>query len=132
MRVQLKDAEQAIQLAKRMVFLAYNAAGGARGMGVFQAGRAGSNPEEERVWQCAYNAEDYCGRMASEPDNKIFCDYVFGSMIKWGCQWDDNVVSMNDNIFRPDYQGFARTYQNNAALVEAALKSLEITDAVML
>jgi hypothetical protein len=39
MRVVLKDQETAINLIKRMVFLAYNACGGAMGMGMFQAMR---------------------------------------------------------------------------------------------
>ena len=132
MNVKLTSPENALALAKRMVFLAYNAAGGASGMGIFQATRLGGQaPDEETVWKCAYNAEDYNGNKHTKK-NEIYCDYVFGSMMKWGCSWDFCEVNIVDKIFRPDYQGFCKTYPSNLALVNASLESLDIEGIITL
>lgn len=123
MKITLKSEEQVLALVKRMVYLAYKAVGYASGMGVFQAVDAA---DEEKVWLRAYNQGDYPMRNTS--DNKVYCDYVFGRMMKWGCGWKGCEITIRDQEFRPDYQEFCRKYKDNAALVDAALASLGIID----
>jgi hypothetical protein len=53
MKLQFKNNENALRLAKRMMFLAYEACGGPMGMGIFQAR---SNVTEEQVWINASNS----------------------------------------------------------------------------
>jgi hypothetical protein len=128
MRVELKNEKQAKQFVKRMVFLAYNACRPASGLGMLQASRLSDTaPTEEQVWRCAYNQEDYPSRHGAS--NEVFCDYVFGRMMKWSCKWEGSTVIIHDKKFTPDYQSFCRVYSSNEALVKAALESLGITDA---
>lgn len=128
MKVLLSTKEEAMKVVKRIVFLAYSAVGGTTGMGFLQAARlGGGSADEETVWRCAYNAEDYPGGFRGGKENEVYCDYVFGRMMKWGCSFKDNVITIRDSEFRGDYQGFSRTYPNNKALVAAALDSLGIT-----
>lgn len=126
MKITLQSEEQRVALVKRMVYLAYEAVGSASGMGVFQAV---DSADEEKVWARAYNQGDYCMRHGDE--NEVHCDYVFGRMMKWGCNWNGCEVTIRDMQFRPDYQEFCRKYKDNSALVNAALTSLGITDAVI-
>ena len=126
MKVTLQTEEQREAFVKRMVYLAYNAVGYASGMGVFQEVK---DADETRVWDRAYTACDY--PMKTGGDNEVYCDYVFGRMMKWGCKWNGCEVFIRDNTFRPDYQKFCRKYKDNKSLVDAALDSLGITDAVI-
>jgi len=130
MNVALKSSEQAMAVVKRMVFLAYAACGGPVGMGVFQDMRlGGKNPDEERIWKCAFNSEDYA--MKHTADNEVYCDYVFGRMMKWGCKWNGNVITIRNCKFSLDYNAFCHTYPNDQTLVAAAIESLGIKDAVI-
>ncbi len=125
--ITLANEEHAKALCKRMVFLAFNACGGAMGMGVFQEMRLGGKAaSEEEVWKCAYNKEDYPGGRHSRDANEVDCDYVYGRMMKWGCSWKENVVTVRDFPFKRDYQGFSRVYRDNSSLIHAALKSLNM------
>ncbi|MFA6358894.1 MAG: hypothetical protein WCY09_09590 [Candidatus Omnitrophota bacterium] len=124
-----KNTKDLLAVVKRMVFLAYNASGGPVGMGIFQALRLNNTtPNEEQVWKCAYNAEDYPLKHTGE--NEVYCDYVFGNMMKWGCSWDTktNTITVPNRTFRHDYQAFCGIYPDNAALARAALSSLGITE----
>ena len=127
MKIILNNSEEAMAVVKRMVFLAYNACGRPMGMGVLQDMRLdGKSAEEEKVWQCAYNQEDYPMRHGKA--NEVYCDYVFGRMMKWGCEWEKNIITIPEKYFRSDYQSFCGTYPDNKALAIAALKSLKIKD----
>lgn len=120
--------DNAEDVVKRMVFLAYQACGGAVGMGMLQEMRlGGKDAEEEQVWKCAYNEEDYPGLRRTRP-NSVRCDYVFGRMMKWGCEWEKDAVKFNDRTFTRDYQSFCGTFPDNKSLAEAALKSLAIKE----
>jgi len=128
MKIELSNPEEAMQVVRRMLFLAYTACGGARGMGWLQEMKLGGNQaEEEQVWKNAYNQEDYAMRHGA--DNEVYGDYVFGRMMKWGCKWSGNIITVPDREFRSDYQSFCRTYPNNKALATAALDSLGIKNA---
>jgi hypothetical protein len=65
--------------------------------------------------------------------NEVYCDYVFGRMMKWRGSWEDNVVILNDRgrEFTPDYQSFCRTYPDNRSLVQAAMDSLNIKATIL-
>lgn len=118
-----------VQIVKRMVFLAYQACGGAVGMGFLQEMRlGGKSAEEEQVWKCAYDSEDYPMNrrmLQGMKDEEVYCDYVFGRMMKWGCKWNDHNIIFSNRQFRPDYQGFCLTYPTDEALYEAAVASLQ-------
>jgi hypothetical protein len=125
MKIVLSNEDDALKLVKRMVFLAYTAVSSVFGMGILQAARNGGRlPTEEQVWDCAYNSQDYGIRLA--PDNAIYCDYVFGAMMKWGCKWEGNIIIIPDTVFDPDYQGFCYTYADNSVLVRSAADTLGI------
>lgn len=118
-------------LLKRALFLAYKAAGSARGMGVFQAARLGGEvPSEERVWACIVGREDYGGfQFANDKSNDVYADYVFGRMVKWGGHIigpDRLEIRDMDEKLPPDYQGFASHYPTSRALLDAAAKELGI------
>ncbi len=121
----LTNGTTTVQIVKRMVFLAYNACGGPVGMGVFQA-RAGAS--EEDVWSAAYGMTDYPGgrKIHGLKDHEVYCDYVMGRMIKWGCKWDDKTITFSEWGFSPDYQSFCGSYPAGVDLYSAALKSLGI------
>ncbi len=127
--ITLQTEEHAKALCKRMVFLAFNACGGAMGMGVFQEMRLGGKvASEEEVWNCAYNKQDYPGgrSFGRMDENEVDCDYVYGRMMKWGCSWNKNIVTVKDFPFKRDYQGFSGVYRDNLSLIHAALKSLNM------
>ena len=127
MKVKLNNEKDVINVVKRMVFLAYNASDKPLGMGTFQEIRLGGIPAiEEQVWKCAYNEEDYSARF-SKSEREVYCDYVFGRMMKWGCQWNKNIIEIREKDFHYDYQSFCHKYKNDKSLVDAALKSLGIT-----
>ena len=47
-------------------------------------------------------------------------------MMKFGFEVNDGVLVFDDDDYRSDYQGFARTYPNAAALIDATAKSLGV------
>ena len=124
MLVKLATEEQALAFVKRMVFLAYNAVGRPSGMGFLQAVK---DADEERVWTQAYGELDYI-TVRRQSDKEVYCDYVCGRMMKWGCTWEGDTVTIPDREFRWDYQGFSGVYKDNKALVDAAILSLGYTD----
>ncbi len=128
MKIKLDSAAQAMSVVKRMVFLAYNASRGYRTIQIARLG--GKFTGEEQVWKCAYDKEDYPLRVGVE-ENEVHCDYVFGRMMKWGCKWEGNIVTINDREFSPDHQSFCFVYPNNKALAAAALVSLGINSAAL-
>jgi len=105
-------------LAKRMFFLAWNACKGPLGMGWLQ-----NRPEatEEDIFQNVASAGDYSGNFKSEG---LYGDYVFGRMMKWGCEVKGNEITLHCRPFEPDYQAFEPIYKDDMALLDAAVKSL--------
>jgi hypothetical protein len=123
MKIQLASNENATRLAKRMMFLAYEACGGPMGMGFLQAR---SNVTEEQVWNNVVNNGDYPGGPVNR-GGRIYGDYVFGRMMKFGVEIVDNTVSFRTDDLRPDYHAFSGTYRNGEKLAKAALSSLNLT-----
>lgn len=119
------DAET---LVKRIFWLAFQAAGGPVGYGVFQD-RPGI--DEEAVWSNVQNDGDYnfAGTVPNPFSrsklNDWYGDYVFGRMLKLGVQVNDRTVTLpEDKYARPDYQGWMRVYPSYSALYQAAVESL--------
>ena len=109
------------QLAKRMLKLAWDACGGAFGMGFLQD--RGSGVSEDEVWKQAVDGLDYASHQ-NKP-GKVYADYVFGRMMKLSFAWGDGWVEGEDRVgWRRDYQAFCGKYPTFAALVEAAANSL--------
>lgn len=128
MKVICANAEEAVSLAKRMFFLAYEACGGPVGMGFFQA-REGIT--EEQVWQNVCIEGDYTANFRGSNEKRPYGDYVFGRMMKWGCNLNDATAEVRQEKFRPDYQGFSRIYRTPEDLVSAAIASLNIQPQII-
>lgn len=112
-------------VAKRAMFLAYESCGPAGGMGVFQA-REGVT--EEDVWQNVATSGDYPGdsdNVISEQSGDIFADYVFGRMMKVGCEWNGQTLTVSDREATPDYQEWCTTYPTYEALFQEAINQLK-------
>ena len=124
---------------KRAFKLLYDACAPAFGMGKFQAARLQTlgthgelverQPTEEEVWRCVYDAEDYKAvAVSSNRHGRVYGDYVFGRMMKWGCEWDElGDVELPDLSFRPGYNGFCGVYPTQRDLVVAVVSSLGCT-----
>lgn len=117
------------QLLKRIFFMLYEACGGPLGMGFLQAR---SDATEGDVWNNVATGADYPGDHLAKEFNsgRIYGDYVFGRMMKWGielCQ-DEKSFTVHDREFDPEYQGFARTYPSNKSILDAAMESFGIKD----
>jgi hypothetical protein len=108
--------DEALAVAKEALWLAWNAAGGPSGMGIFR-----NNPDasKEQVWENAYNMGDYSGRDPMEP-SRVNADYVFGRMLKLRFRINGNVLDVPDHDPRGDYQGWCYQYKTYAALFDAA------------
>ena len=122
MKIALKTATEPSDFAKRLFYLAWKACGRPMGMGVFQDR---PNATENEVFQNVLSAGDYACNMRSGQKG-IYGDYVFGRMMKFGFEVNDGVLVFDDDDYRSDYQGFARTYPNAAALIDATAKSLGV------
>ncbi len=116
-------------VVRESFWLAYQACGGAFGMGVYQAT---DDATRDTVWANVRSAGDYPGRAvkadAAKP-GKAYGDYVFGRMMKLGLSWDAAGVTVPDVAPRPDYQSWCRVYPTYAALVHAAVKASAPTAA---
>jgi hypothetical protein len=123
MKITLNNDADPNAFAKRLFYLAWKACGSPLGMGVF---RNRPQATEDEVFQNVLSAGDYACNMRSS-ETGLYGDYVFGRMMKFGFEVNNGVFEFRDDDFRPDYQGFARTYPNSAALVDATAKSLGVT-----
>lgn len=112
-----KSAEQALAVAKEAMWLAWQAAGGAQGMGVFR-----NNPGagKDDVWKNAYNQEDYSMRHGDA--SSVNADYVFGRMLKLYFRMNGATLEFRDDKPRGDYQSWCYVYKTYAELFDAAEK----------
>ena len=105
-----------------MFWLAYKAAARPTGLGVLQAR---NDATEEDVWRNAVSSGDYSTNPNSSK-SKPYGDYVFGRMLKLGLD-----LSMRDCVGTPqdtprhDYQTWSYEYPTYAALLQAAIDSLQ-------
>ncbi len=115
---------EALKVAKRAIFLGWQAVGGPSGYGVFQD--RGPQQDEETVWKQAYERGDYGGRDEREPVGKMNADYVFGRMMKLRFRVAGDTLTHPDHEPRSDYQAWCRKYPTFAALFDAAEASLKV------
>lgn len=115
---------EAIYVASRALFLAYNASD-VMGMGAFQAQ---DNKMESEVFDNVIHKRDYPGREET-PDLtncRLYADYVFGRMMKLVIEVKDNVLEFSDMKPRLDYQSWGATYKSYDKLFKAAMKELNV------
>jgi len=115
-----KNKTEREALVKRMVYLAYQASS-VQGAGCL---RAIDYATEEEVWDQAYNEKDYAVKRSAV--NKVHCDYVFGRMMKWSCEWHRDTIFFLTHNFVRDYQSFCKKYPGNESLAKAAIELLGI------
>jgi hypothetical protein len=108
--------EEALAVAKEVMWLAWVAAGGPSGAG-FLRDKPGA--DKEAVWKNAYNNEDYSGRRHG-PAEQVSADYVFGRMLKLTFRVKGNTITHRDEEPRWDYQSWCGKYKTYAALFDAA------------
>ena len=120
------------QVIKEAFWLAYQAAGSPRGMGVMSA-----NPDatKDEVWNNVLNAGDYAGG-PNTSEAEYYGDYVFGKMLKLRLYdlsvinsnfmgfGGDNAVGIPDTEVEASYQGWCHEYDNYRHLVEEADSNL--------
>ena len=115
MNIVCTSPESAHTLAKRILFLAYEASQ-VFGMGAFQARNAIT---EEQVWVNTVTKGDYGGDKINTKD--IYADYVFGRMMKLSFHVKDNTISYDGNDkAKLDYQSWGVKYKTYTKLFEAA------------
>lgn len=107
--------EEALNVAKEAIWLAWNACGGPAGMGFLQNK---PNAEKEKVWEQAYNQGDYALRHGGP--ERVSADYVFGRMMKLRFKLDGDTIDHDDYEPRRDYQAWCGTYKTFSALFDAA------------
>lgn len=119
MILKLKNSARTVELVKRAFFLAYNACGGSLGMGIFQAR---TSVTEDQVWQNVLTRGDYGGGFGNDRPERPYGDYVFGRMMKMGCEFNESkgTVDISDSPTRWDYQGWSGVYKTYEALFVAA------------
>lgn len=110
------------EFVKRAFWLLWNAIGGTTGMGCLQ-----NNPDatEDDVFKNVCSSGDYACNTNKE--GRFFGDYVFGRMMKWGCDiTKDGDIDTSDFEFRNDYQGFSHLYTDNKSIFDATAKDLNV------
>lgn len=107
---------EALEVAKEAVWLAWQACGGAQGMGIF---RDDPTAGRDRVWDGAYNLLDYTGKHEG-PEGRINADYVFGRMMKLRFKITGDSIEFPDFEPRWDYQSWCHRYKTFGALFDAA------------
>lgn len=112
-------------IAKRMFWLAWNAAGR-----TFGAGFLRDRPEatEDQVWVNVQTAADYPGPGHSKP-GKAYGDYVFGRMVKLLVDYTDDSIGVHDDEPQADYQAWCCKYSTYKALAQAAIDELAVNAA---
>lgn len=120
------DATKTTDVVKRAFFLAYQACGGAVGLGVLQD-RGGVT--EEHVWGNVLTRGDYPTLPGqTENPSRPYGDYVFGRMMKMGCKFTNSTgeIEISDSKPRGDYQAWCGKYPSHETLFVAAANSLGV------
>ncbi len=121
MKREYANEQEATEVLKEALWLAWVAAGRPQGMGVF---RDNPGANKEAVWDQAYNMKDYSGRPSSLR-NDLNADYVFGRMLKLSVQRDNaTTLQYSDSEPRADYQSWCGKYKTYDALFDAAEQSI--------
>ena len=106
------------EVANRAVYLAWKASQ-VLGMGILQD--SGDLPEDEVL--------EHVGRGADNASptkiNSIYCDYVFGRMMKLSLYIRPDHILYGDGKISGDYQSWCWKYPTYESLLSAAEKSLD-------
>jgi len=125
MHIVCASPEAAKTLAKRILFLAYEASH-VMGNGFFQAREA---VVEEQVWNNVVTKGDYGG--FSKETKDIYADYVFGRMMKTHFTLKDSTICYDgDDKPRSGYQSWCVKYKTYTKLFQVAIESLGMTEQV--
>ena len=125
MILKLTNPARTVELVRHAFFLAYNACPGAGGMGVFQAR---NNVTEEHVWNNVITRGDYPSGFGNDRPERPYGDYVFGRMMKLGCEFNEKegTVTISDSEPRWDYQSWCGKFKTYEFLFVAAAMELGI------
>ena len=122
MRIETGEG-RGLDIAREMMWLAWQACGGPVGMGAFQ-NRPGATRDD--VWKQAIGGRDYPGGIkAADGPGIATGDYVFGRMMKIHFTFDADSVTVPDGAQQPDYQAWCTTYATYDDLAKAAIESLD-------
>ena len=102
-----------MELAKEMLWLAWQACGGTTGMGWLQD-RPGAT--KENIWN----------NVGVRQGNRVDADYVFGRMMKLHLEYDNKSVIYDDRELTLDYQSWCGTYPTYKDLESSAIASLGV------
>lgn len=124
MKIEIKGIPGHV-VAKKMLWMAWQACGGPIGMGRMQ-----DNPlaTEDSVWDAMGGARDYGGAEAKRPEcREVAADYVFGRMMKLyftyslvtdaGNAW----VAVSDTAPHAEYQGWFSRFPTYELLAHTAI-----------
>lgn len=110
-----------VEVAKEMLWLAWQACRGPIGMGILKDAPGASKDD---VWSAMTGRYDYEG-INCPAEGEVNADYVFGRMMKLrfkftkaGIEWPDHHETAD-----PSYNSWARSYPTITALFEAAVQS---------
>ena len=115
------NQDQAIDVAKRALWLAWQAAGGPLGMSVLR-----DRPEatEQDVWDNTVSRGDYPGTSTNKTE--IRADYVFGRMLKLYFNMpEDKGIDVPERETQIDYQGWCGKYPSYSVLFDNAEEQLK-------
>jgi hypothetical protein len=94
------ETNEPVKVAKRAMWLAWQACGGPIGMGVFQ-----DNPgaTEEAVWNNVSVRGDYAyapepGVKEKDGKGEAYADYTFGRMMKLRLRWDAEGIEVSEAV----------------------------------
>lgn len=112
-------------VAKRAMWLAWQACGGPLGMG-FLHDRP--NATEDEVWVGARGAADYEGSVVKQSQaGEAHADYVFGRMMKLSLEYTEDTISFRDEAPTQGYQAWCGVFPSYMSLIEAAAHDLGAT-----
>ena len=122
-RIKVVDGEM---LAKRILYLAWEASGSPSGLGWLR-----DKPEatEDEIFENVCNSGDYPGTSKSAKTKngitQLDADYVFGRMIKLRLYYSKDFVEFRNFDAEPDYNSWYYSYKTVDELALAAIESLK-------
>lgn len=117
-----ESAEQATEVCKEALWLAWIAAGGPQGSGFLQNKPSASKQD---VWNNACARGDYEAK-PREFTGHVDADYVFGRMLKLYFDMPDaKSIEVPDHAPRGDYQSWCGKYPTYAALFDVAEQAIK-------
>jgi hypothetical protein len=107
---------------KRAFWLAWLACEKTTGLGFL---KDRPDASEEDVWNNVKINGDY--PINHNKRNEFYADYVFGRMMKWGCEIKKEMIYIQDKTFNIEYQSFSIKYKDNQSLINETAKSIGCT-----